>query len=40
MRLHLANIGASAQSVGRMFFALKSNNFMTHLTLDGNDMSH
>ncbi len=39
MKLNISNIGCTAHSIGKLFFSIKSNNFLTHLTLDGNDLS-
>ena len=39
MKLNLINIGCTSSSIGKLLFSIKSNNFLAHLTLDGNDLS-
>lgn len=39
MKITLKNIQATSVSVGKLFFALKGNNFLTQLNLENNDLS-
>lgn len=39
MKLNLSNVCCTSSSIGKLLFSIKSNNFLTHLTLDGNDLS-
>lgn len=39
-RLNLTNCSLTSKTIGKLFFALKNNNFMTDLILDHNDLSN
>lgn len=39
IKLTLANVNATSTSIGKLLYSLKSNNFLTHLNLENNDLS-